>query len=172
MPVVTRNVSGILYDQNGNLATSVTIVVTRIEPVESIDGSLSVMAESKNTLKTNASTAAWDVDLYPGLHSFEFHTVHGTRKVSAAIPNGTGALDWAVLSPQMQEYTSAAVEQVLTAAADVDARAKSIPIEFDAGGVVDVARPAYDADQRLLWVNVPSEPTYLGAVDWWEDTSS
>ena len=105
LPVVTRNVSGILYDQNGNLATSVTIVVTRIEPVESIDGSLSVMAESKNTLKTNATTAAWDVDLYPGLHSFEFHTVHGSLTVSAAIPNGTGALDWAALSPQMPEYT-------------------------------------------------------------------
>ena len=105
MPVVTRNVSGILYDQNGNLATSVTIVVTRIEPVESIDGSLSVMAESKNTLKTNASTAAWDVDLYPGLHSFEFHTVHGIKKVNAAVPVGTGALDWAALSPQMPDYT-------------------------------------------------------------------
>jgi len=128
---VTRNVSGILYDQNGNLATSVTIVVTRIEPVESIDGSLSVMAESKNTLKTNATTAAWDVDLYPGLHDFTFHTVHGTRKVRAAIPNGTGALDWAALSPQMPEYTPSLVSQAIDAAATATTKAAEASVDAD-----------------------------------------
>ena len=43
---------------------------------------------------------------------------------------------------------------------------------FDAGGDADAARPAgAGADDIVIWTNVPSEPTNLGARDQWEDAS-
>lgn len=45
-------------------------------------------------------------------------------------------------------------------------------MNFDAGGNASATRPAVSATTTVIWFNVPSEPTNLGARDLWEDTSA
>ncbi|MBN8294900.1 SGNH/GDSL hydrolase family protein [Rhodobacter sp. NTK016B] len=106
-------VSGVLYDAGGELLTSTQLVFTRLGKLAALEAETAVApvfgTGARKTVTTNATTAAFSIDLMPGSWSVTYQGVTGQQTISFPVPVAASA-DFAVIIDQTNAEGSAIVE--------------------------------------------------------------
>ena len=161
-----RTITGELRHTTGELLPATTITIVPVTMVSGDGGDVAILGDAFEITSDGAGLVEFEA--YEGDYVVEYSTSRGkaTRagRVDTAGPWTMGRF----LGP-VGSYGPTLAQQVEDDAAAVRAALPLMPVDFDAEGDADAARPDYPEAQRILWRNVPSEPTNLGPNDWWED---
>lgn len=124
MPVTKCTVSDVLKDPEGALVTSTTLTFERIAALQSVEGDVLVTPtfgtdhDDIRTVVTDASTAAFSIDLYPGVYRLTYPGKGGAAaSVSFAVPLAASATLNHLIG-QATSIDSTLIQQALQAASD------------------------------------------------------
>ncbi|MBN8294970.1 hypothetical protein JI664_23590, partial [Rhodobacter sp. NTK016B] len=106
-------VSGVLYDAGGELLTETQLVFTRLGKLAALEAETAVApvfgTGARKTVTTNATTAAFSIDLMPGSWSVTYQGVTAQETISFEVPVAASA-NFAVIIDQTNAEGSAIVE--------------------------------------------------------------